>query len=250
MTDKVPDILVILFTWDRGACLKRCLETMHEDPGMPFRLWVVDNGSAFTNMWSPKSGLKQLDLLVQWYKNGKIELLLLNNRNLGTSHAPNQLMAIAKLEAGAAGVSRPDFVFQTVDDSVFHPGWLSGCYETLLDCESYPGGPTLIVSPFHCRHSDGSVASRMETIDRYQVGERVYEIKRFVSGNTWFMRARTWLDLFDFYPTDRLKGGWDWAKLELVQELGGTCAVTPEEMVTQHPEAVGNGRWQRSRNWR
>ena len=132
----MPDVLVVLFTWDRGAVLRECLKTMYKDPGMDFRLWVVDNGSAFTNMWSPTSGLKQLDLLVDFYKKGKIELLLLNDRNLGTCHAPNQLMAMAKLEATAAKVQRPDFVLQTVDDSIFHPGWLAECHRTLLDCES------------------------------------------------------------------------------------------------------------------
>jgi len=246
----MPDILVVLFTWDRGACLKECLTTMYRDPGMPFRLWVVDNGSAFTNMWSPTSGLKQLNLLIKWYREGKIELLLLNDRNLGTCHAPNQLMALAKLTAVAAKISRPDFVLQTVDDSMFQPDWLSECHRTLLDCEGYPGGKVLIVSPFHCKHSDGSQASRMKTIDRYQVGKRSYEIKQMVSGNTWFMRAGTWLDTFGFYPTKRLKGGWDWAKLSVVKKVGGKCAVTPREMVHQHPEAVGSGKWQRSRNWR
>lgn len=245
-----PDILVTLFTWDRISCLKTCLESMFEDPGMDFRLWVVDNGSALTNMYGPKSGVEQLELLIDYYKQGKIELLLLNDRNLGTCHAPNQLMAVAKLTAKAAEVKRPDFVFQTVDDSIFHPGWLKECHQTLIDCESYPDGKTLIVSPFHCYHSDGKIANRMGTIDHYQVGDRTYEIKRMVSGNTWFMRADTWLDDFDFYPTDKLKGGWDWAKLYRVQDMGGTCAVTPEEMVHQHPEAVGSGKWQRSKNWR
>lgn len=246
----MPDILVVLFTWDRGAVLKECLKSMYQDPGMPFRLWVVDNGSAFENMWSPTSGLKHLDILMNWYKRGKIELLLLNDRNLGTCHAPNQLMAMAKLEADAAKVKRPDFVFQTVDDSIFHPGWLSECHRTLLDCEKYPQGKTMIVSPFHCKHSDGRSAQKTKTIDRYEVDGRLYEIKQAVSGNTWFMRADTWLDVLSFYPTGRLKGGWDWAKLRIVKKLGGACAVTPEEMVHQHPEAVGKGKWQRSKNWR
>jgi len=246
----MPDVLVILFTWDRGACLRECLKSMYQDPGMPFRLWVVDNGSAFTNMWSPTSGLKQLSILHKWYKVGKIELLLLNDRNLGNGHALNQLMAIAKLTAKAAKVSRPDFVFQTVDDSIFHPDWLAECHKTLLDCEHYPSGRVMIVSPFHCRHSDGTPAKKTETIDLYERKGRVYEIKQYVSGNTWFMRANTWLDTFSFYPTNRLKGGWDWAKLKIVKRLGGRCAVTPDEMVHQHPEAVGQGRWQRSKNWR
>lgn len=245
-----PDILVVLFTWDRGAVLKECLRTMFDSPGMEFRLWVVDNGSAFTNMWSPTSGLKHLEILLKWYRKGNIELLLLNNRNLGTCHAPNQLMALAKLTAKAAEVRCPDFVLQTVDDSIFHPNWLPECVKTLEDCESYPEGKVVIVSPFHCKHSDGTPAGRTKTIDRYVVGDRTYEIKGMVSGNTWFMRASTWLDTFSFYPTKRLKGGWDWAKLKLLEELGYKCAVTPKEVVHQHPEAIGNGKWQRSRNWR
>jgi len=246
----MPDVLAFLFTWDRGACLRECLKSMYRDPGMPFRLWAVDNGSAFTNMWSPTSGLKQLGILLKWYKAGKIELLLLNDRNLGGGHALNQLTALANLTAQAAKISRPDFVFLTVDDSIFHPGWLAECHKTLLDCESYPSGKVLIVSPFHCRHSDGTPASKMGTVDRYETNGRVYEIKQMVSGNTWFMRASTWLDLFGFFPTNRIKGGWDWAKLAIVKKLGGMCAVTPEELMHQHPEAVGRGRWQRSRNWR
>ena len=246
----MPDVLVVLFTWDRGAVLRECLKTMYKDPGMDFRLWVVDNGSAFTNMWSPTSGIKHLDILLEWYRRGKIELLLLNKRNLGTCHAPNQLMAVAKLTAVAAKVSRPDFVLQTVDDSIFHPGWLTECHRTLLDCESYPGGRVLIVSPFHCKHSNGRTHAKVTTIDRYQVAGRTYEIKQCVSGNTWFMRGNTWLDTFSFYPTERLKGGWDWAKLRVVKQMEAKCAVTPDEMVTQHPEAVGTGKWQRSKNWR
>jgi len=246
----MPDVLVVLFTWDRGAVLKECLKTMYREPGMEFRLWVVDNGSAFTNMWSPTSGIKHLDILLEWYRRGKIELLLLNKRNLGTCHAPNQLMAVAKLTAVAAKVSRPDFVLQTVDDSIFHPGWLTECHRTLLDCESYPGGRVLIVSPFHCKHSNGRTHAKVTTIDRYQVAGRTYEIKQCVSGNTWFMRGNTWLDTFSFYPTERLKGGWDWAKLRVVKQMEAKCAVTPDEMVTQHPEAVGTGKWQRSKNWR
>lgn len=244
------DILVVLFTWDRGAVLRECLTSMFREPGLPFRLWIVDNGSAFTNMWSPTSGLKQLGLLMKWYKAGHIELLLLNNRNLGTCHAPNQLMALARLTAKAAKVRRPDFVLQTVDDSIFHPNWLPECVRTLKDCESYPKGKVVIVSPFHCRHSDGKPARRMRTVDTYEVGDHTYEIKNAVSGNTWFMRGTTWLDTFGFYPTKRLKGGWDWAKLVLLKELGFKCAVTPEEMVHQHPDAVGSGKWQRSQNWR
>jgi len=243
-----PDVLVVIWTWDRGACLKACVESMREDPGMEIRLWIADNGSARTNMWSKTSGLKQLQLLVEWHKAGLVETVILNDRNRG-NHALNQLHALAGLTAAAPGVSLPDFVVQTVDDSIFHPGWLAECHQTLLDCESYPDGECLVVSPFHCRHSDGRAARRTKTIALYPVGDRTYEIKQCISGNTWFMRGGTW-DLFAPYPTKRLKGGWDWASLEVIRELGGTCAVTPEEMVHQHPEAVGTGRWQRSRNWK
>lgn len=247
------DVLVVIWTWDRGACLKACVESMRADPGMEFRLWIADNGSARTNMWSETSGLKQLALLMDWHKRGIIETLILNDRNRG-NHALNQLLALGGLTAPSLGVHRPDFVFQTVDDSIFEPGWLAACHRTLLDCETYPEGKCLVVSPFHCRHSNGQVARRMETVDTYETGGRTYEIKRGVSGNTYFMRADTWLDEFAPYPTKKIKGGWDWACLAKVQDLGGTCAVTPEEMVTQHPEAVGQGvnrgRWQRSRNWK
>ena len=87
------DILAILFTYDRYDVLKQSLESMFRNPGLPLRLWVVANGSQFSEMYGEGSGAKQLKLLLDYYKKGKIEQLLLNNRNVGCSHAINQMMA-------------------------------------------------------------------------------------------------------------------------------------------------------------
>lgn len=237
-------------TYDRLGVLRPSLESMREDPGLPYRLWVIDNGSAFTNLYSPTSGIEHLDFLVDWYKKGHIERLILNQKQQGIYFSFNVLMALAGLESEQPLISKPDFIFLTCDDMLYEPGWLAECHRTLLDCEPYPKGKVVVVSPFHCQDSDGTVKHRMETLDTYEVKKRTYEIKHCVSGNTWFMRTSIWLDFMSFYPVTHPYRQGDWAKLRKLHRAGYYCAVTPQEMAHHNLEATGHRTYDRIHNFR
>lgn len=241
------DILAILYTYDRYEMLKQSLESMFRNPGMDFRLFVVDNGSINSNMYGKDSGFRQLDLLLDYYKAGKIQILTLNQYNVGTHHAINQLMCSARLMSKNPAISRPEFVFQSNDDMVFEDGWLKECYDTLLTLEQ-PERVT-IVSPFHCRKLDGSLADGMGTIKTVTIDGKTYEIKKYVSGNTWFMRGTTWIESFDWYPTDTPNDGGDWEKLFINTRNGNQCAVTIKEMAHHIPDAQGKGKYNRQGHW-
>ena len=71
----MPDTLAVLFTYDRYELLKDSLKTMFSSPGLPLRLWVVDNGSIFEN--KSTNGIKQLDLIIDYYKHNNINCFTL-----------------------------------------------------------------------------------------------------------------------------------------------------------------------------
>jgi GT2 family glycosyltransferase len=237
-----PDILVFTYTYDRYEVLKQSLESMFRNPGMEFRLWVLDNGSAF---FGP-SGVQQLDLLLDYYRHNKIERLIINDKNYGIHYPINEILALAKLTSEEPKVSYPDFMMLTNDDMIYEEGWLKDCYQTFMDCESHKVG---LVSPFHCKNSKGNLAHGMETNNTIEAGGRTYEIKRNVSGNTWFARTDTWLRIFDWYPINSPTEGGDWSKLSKLAAAGMTCAITPTEMAHHHPEAEGRGRFNRLGHW-
>lgn len=243
-----PDILAILYTYDRYEVLKLSLESMFRKPGLPFRLWVIENGSAFSNMYGKGSGEKQLQLLLDYYRDGKIELMVLNNKNVGCNHAINQLMALAKLTSTDPKITRPEFVFQSNDDMVFEDDWLLETHTALLDAEGFKEG-VWIASPFHCKNRLGQLAHGMETIDHYQVGNKNYELKWNVSGNTWYMRGGTWLDVFDWYPVNHPTEGGDWQKLAISNKAKKRCVVTINEMAHHNPDAEGGGKYNRLGHW-
>ena len=248
-----PDILVCFCTYDRYEILKQSLDSMFNDPGMNFRLWVLDNGSAFSNLYPTEeyshSGKKQVEYLMRLYSEGKIEKLILLDRNVGINHAINELMALAKLSSIDPPINPPDFVFRTNDDMIYEPGWLKQSYQSLLDCENYPNGKVTIMSPFHCCYSNGDLAPGMETIDMWTHNNTTYEIKNNASGNTWLMRGNTWLDLFGFLPTYNAIDGGDWNDLGINNAHGFKCAVTPVEMAHHHVEATGTGKFNRLTHW-
>lgn len=241
------DILAILFTYDRFELLKQSLESMFRNPGLPFRLWVVDNGSQFSEMYGEGSGAKQLKLLLDYYKKGKIETLLLNNRNVGCNHAINQLMALAKLASEDPKITRPEFVFSSNDDMIFEDTWLKETYDTYTTLENTEN--VRVVSPFHCYHPNGVIAHGMETIKRANHNGKTYEIKKNVSGNTWFMTGKTWLETFDWYVVNHPTEGADWQKLAILNKYNLRCAVTPTEMAHHSPEAAGTGKYNRLGHW-
>lgn len=247
MEEILVDILVILYTWDRYEVLKPNLESMFRNPGMPFRLYAVENGSINSNLYGPDSGSKQVDLLVDYYKQNKIDILIMNKYNVGTHHAINQLQALAKIISKDPPIARPDFVFQSNDDMIFDDNWLKECYDTLLTLEDKE--KVTIVSPFHCYTPLGTIAHGMATTKRVTYNGVTYEIKDNVSGNTWFMRAKTWMELFDWYPTNSPNEGGDWEKLSINSRAGYKCAVTPIEMAHHNTIATGKGKYNRSGHW-
>ena len=242
-----PDILVFTYTYDRYEVLKQSLESMFRNPGMEFRLWVLDNGSAFYNGFGEGSGLKQLDLLIDYYKQKKIERLIINDKNYGIHYPINEILALAKLTSQEPKIGYPDFMMLTNDDMIYEDGWASECYQTYMDLE-VPEKVGL-VSPFHCKNSAGNIAHGMQTEATVEYNGRRYEIKNNVSGNTWFARADTWLRIFDWYPTNSPTEGGDWSKLSKLNVAGKKCAITPREMAHHHPEAEGRGRFNRLGHW-
>ena len=240
-----PDILAVLFTYDRYELLKESLETMFRNPGLSFRLWVIDNGSIFEN--KTLDGERQLNLLLEYYRAGKIESLILNPRNFGCNHAVNQLMAQAKLTSINPPIATPEFIFQTNDDMVYEDNWLLETYNTYMTLESTE--KVTIVSPFHCKHLNGHISHGMDTIKKVNIAGTKYEIKKNVSGNTWFMRGATWIHFFDWWPVNHPTEGGDWEKLYKNTGMGFFCAVTPVEMVHHMPDSQGTGKFNRLGHW-
>jgi len=219
---------------------------MLHQPGMPFRLWVEDSNSAFTS----ENGIRceQIELLLELYDQGHIERLILSSANTGHSHPLNLMMAMAGLSCEHADIKPPDYVFETSDNMLYKDGWLKSCYDTIIDCEQY-GRKITIVSPFHCKNSNGRVAPSMDTENLFTIGDRSYEIKKWVSGNTWFVTGDTWLNFFGFYPTKQPSAGRDWSKLRMLRDAGHKCAVTPEEMAYKHPDATAGGQYDVRGHW-
>jgi len=242
----MADILIVTYTYDRYDVLKKSLDSMFENPGMDFRLWIVENGSAFSNMYGDDSGLKQFNYLIDLYKQKKIEMLILNNANLGIHHPLNQLMAIQKLHSNNPLIKPSEFTMITNDDMIYESNWLKETYQTFLDLEK---DNVAVVSPFHCLHPGGAVAHGMATTDRVMRNGRTYEIKKSVSGNTWFMKTKLWLEDLDWYRTDHPTEGGDWDKLEILWKKNLKCAITPEEMAHHAVEATGAGRMNRLGHW-
>ena len=95
--------------------LKISVESMREDAGLPFDLLVFDNGSC----------AEVRDYLVGEKEAGRIQYLLLSEKNLGKGGAWNIMLA------GAPG----EIIAYTDSDVLFYPKWLSRSVELL---ESFP----------------------------------------------------------------------------------------------------------------
>ena len=244
----MTDILIVTYTYDRLGVLQKSFDSMFNDPGMDFRLWVVDNGSVFSNLYGKDSGLNQLQYLINLYSLGQIECLILNNRNLGIHHPLNQMMAMAKLSSEDPKITHPEFVMITNDDMIYEPGWLKETYNTFMALEKPER--VAVVSPFHCRFLNGQIAHAMHTVKTVRYNDQDYEIKDSVSGNTWFMRGDFWLNVIDWYPVNHPTEGGDWLKLKILWDNKYKCAVTPTEMVHHAEEAQGGGIYNRLMHWR
>jgi glycosyltransferase involved in cell wall biosynthesis len=105
--------------------LKVCLESMRKGPGLPFDLMVFDNGSC----------PEVRDFLVQEKEEGRIQYLILAEKNMGKGGAWNVMLA------GAPG----EIIAYTDSDVLFSPGWLSRSVEIL---ETFPNVGMVTARPF------------------------------------------------------------------------------------------------------
>jgi len=105
--------------------LKVCLESMRKDAGLPFDLMVFDNGSC----------PEVRDFLVNEKEEGRIQYLILSEKNVGKGGAWNVILA------GAPG----EIIAYTDSDVLFSPKWLSRSVEIL---ETFPKVGMVTARPF------------------------------------------------------------------------------------------------------
>ena len=128
--------------------LKVSLESMRNDPGLPFDLLVFDNGSC----------PEVRDFLVAEKEAGRIQYLLLSEKNLGKGGAWNIMLA------GAPG----EIISYTDSDVLFYPKWLASSVELL---ETFPnvgmvtGRPFRTNPDFHSSTRNWATASKDATIE-------------------------------------------------------------------------------------
>ncbi len=105
--------------------LKVSLESMRRDAGLPFDLMVFDNGSC----------AEVRDFLIQEKEEGRIQYLILSEKNMGKGGAWNVMLA------GAPG----EIIAYTDADVLFSPNWLSRSVELL---EAFPNVGMVTARPF------------------------------------------------------------------------------------------------------
>lgn len=116
--------------------LKVSLESMRQDPGLPFDLLVFDNGSC----------PEVRDWLIAEKEAGRIQYLLLSEKNLGKGGAWNIILA------GAPG----EIIAYSDSDILYYPGWLSRSVELL---ETFPKVGMVTARPFRT-NADYHTATR------------------------------------------------------------------------------------------
>ncbi|HET7145200.1 MAG TPA: glycosyltransferase family A protein [Anaerolineales bacterium] len=105
--------------------LKVSLESMRKDAGLPFDLMVFDNGSCG----------EVRDFLVKEKEEGRIQYLILSEKNMGKGGAWNVMLT------GAPG----EIIAYTDADVLFSPKWLSRSVEIL---ETFPNVGMVTARPF------------------------------------------------------------------------------------------------------
>ncbi|MBI3165815.1 MAG: glycosyltransferase family 2 protein [Chloroflexi bacterium] len=105
--------------------LKVCLESMRKDAGLPFDLMVFDNGSC----------AEVRDFLVKEKDEGRIQYLILAEKNMGKGGAWNVMLA------GAPG----EIIAYTDADVLFSPNWLKRSVDIL---ETFPNVGMVTARPF------------------------------------------------------------------------------------------------------
>jgi glycosyltransferase involved in cell wall biosynthesis len=105
--------------------LKVCMESMRKDAGLPFDLMVFDNGSC----------AEVRDFIVKEKEEGRIQYLILAEKNMGKGGAWNIMLA------GGPG----EIIAYTDSDVLFSPNWLSRSVEIL---ETFPNVGMVTARPF------------------------------------------------------------------------------------------------------
>ncbi len=105
--------------------LKVCLDSIRNDAGLPFDLMVFDNGSC----------AEVRDYLVREKEEGRIQYLILSEKNVGKGGAWNVIFG------GAPG----EIIAYTDSDVLFSPKWLSRSVEIL---ETFPNVGMVTARPF------------------------------------------------------------------------------------------------------
>jgi len=117
--------------YDEGLdVLKVSLESMRKDAGLLFDLMVFDNGSC----------AEVRDYLVNEKEAGRIQYLLLSEKNLGKGGAWNMMLA------GAPG----EIIAYADSDILYYPNWLSRSVEIL---ETFPNVGMVTARPFRTPHA-------------------------------------------------------------------------------------------------
>ena len=116
------------FYADALEVLKVCLDSIRESADLPFDLLVFDNGSCE----------EARQYLLDEHTAGRIQFLLLSEKNLGKGGAWNIILA------GAPG----EILVYTDSDAYFHPGWLSRSVQLL---ETYPNVGMVTARPFRTK---------------------------------------------------------------------------------------------------
>jgi glycosyltransferase involved in cell wall biosynthesis len=105
--------------------LKASLDSMRKDAGLPFDLMVFDNGSC----------AEARDYLVAEKEAGRIQYLLLSEKNVGKGGAWNMILA------GAPG----EIIAYADSDILYYPQWLSRSVEIL---ETFPNVGMVTARPY------------------------------------------------------------------------------------------------------
>src|SRR5512133_1480422 len=116
------------FYADALEVLKVCLESIRESADLPFDLLVFDNGSCE----------EARQYLLDEHTSGRIQFLILSEKNLGKGGAWNVILA------GAPG----EVIVYTDSDAYFFPGFLSRSLQIL---ETYPNVGMVTARPFRTK---------------------------------------------------------------------------------------------------
>ncbi len=108
--------------------LKASLESMRKDAGLPFDLMVFDNGSC----------AEARDYLVAEKEAGRIQYLLLSEKNVGKGGAWNMILA------GAPG----EIIAYADSDILYYPKWL---YRSVEILENFPNVGMVTARPYHTK---------------------------------------------------------------------------------------------------